>query len=241
MGLVIKKTIAALAIFLVVPLFIIVINWHWLPDTLNDKSEYFFWVTETASYPWAIITSIFFFILFCALLVSKTDKMLKKIVLVWLVLASAVLSGQVIKSIIKSQTAESRPFVLWITKEHNTTDQYFYSLTKPERAAFIKESLINSSTIPNWLSKHWQNETGYSFPSGHTLFAATFAFLAIVLLNFRRNYIFISLIVIWTVLIEISRLLLGMHTSIDLILSVIIGWGIALICYFYAKKWHIVT
>ncbi len=241
MGLVIKKTIAALAIFLVVPLFIIVINWHWLPDTLNDKSEYFFWVTETASYPWAIITSIFYFILFCALLVSKTDKMLKKIVLVWLVLVSAVLSGQVIKSIIKSQTAESRPFVLWITKEHNTTDQYFYSLTKPERAAFIKESLINSSTIPNWLSKHWQNETGYSFPSGHTLFAATFAFLAIVLLNFRRNYIFISLIVIWTVLIEISRLLLGMHTPIDLILSVIIGLGIALICYFYAKKWHIVT
>lgn len=240
MRFVIKKTIATLAIFLVVPLFIIAINWHWLPDSLNNKTEYFFWITETASYPWAIITSIIFFILFCALLTKKSDPILKKITLIWVILVAVLLSGQIIKSIIKSQTAEPRPYVLWMSKEFNISDQYFYSLSKPERAEKIHQLLKDSTVIPGWLSKHWQNETGYSFPSGHTLFSTTFAFLAIMLLSFRRHYFIITSVILWAVLIELSRLLLGMHSPIDLILAIIIAWCISLIGYVYARKWHIV-
>ncbi|MCO6545040.1 MAG: phosphatase PAP2 family protein [Gilliamella sp.] len=237
MRLVIKKTIVLLAIFLAVPFTIIAINWHWQPVSLNNTSKYLFLITETASFPWGIITSTILFIAFCLLLQKKTKK---RIILLWLLLVSAILSGQIIKSLLKSQIAESRPYVLWMAQEYNISDQQFYSKSLSERKEFIHQLFKNSLTIPSWLSNHWQNETGYALPSGHTLLAVTWALLALTLLEFKQHYAIISFIIIWTIFIELSRLLLGMHSPIDIITSILISWIISLICYFYAKKWHIV-
>ncbi|MCX8730850.1 phosphatase PAP2 family protein [Gilliamella sp. B2969] len=237
MGLIIKKTIATLAIFLVIPLVIIAINWHWQPESLNNTSKFFFVITETASFPWAIITSFVLFILFCLLLNIKTTK---KIVLIGILLVGAILTGQMIKAVIKSQTAESRPYVLWMNKQYQLSDDKFYSLTKSEKKQLIDQLLTNSNMIPTWLREHWQNETGYSFPSGHTLFAVTWAFLAVTLLGFKRHYIVVYMLIIWALLIEISRLCLGMHSPVDLLCGVLVAWIISLICYFYAQKYHIV-
>jgi len=237
MGLVIKKTIAVLIIFLIIPLSVTAVNWQWQPTSINDTSKYLFWVTETASFPWAIITSGLFFLLFYLKLVNKNKKTL---LLLWLVLVSAMLGGQVVKSIIKQQTAESRPYVIWLDKEFNLDEKQFYSQTRAERKANIEKLLANSTIIPRWLSNHWQNETGYAFPSGHTLFAVTWALLAIILLSFKRHFFIVSIITIWSLLIETSRLLLGMHSAYDLILGILLAWLISLICCFYVKKWHIV-
>lgn len=237
MGLIIKKTIATLAIFLVIPLVIIAINWHWQPESLNNTSKFFFVITETASFPWAIITSFVLFILFCLLLNIKTTK---KIVLIGILLVGAILTGQMIKAVIKSQTAESRPYVLWMNKQYQLSDDKFYSLAKLEKKQLIDQLLTNSNMIPTWLRQHWQNETGYSFPSGHTLFAVTWAFLAVTLLGFKRHYIVVYMLIIWALLIEISRLCLGMHSPIDLLCGILVAWIISLICYFYAQKYHIV-
>ncbi|MCX8727980.1 phosphatase PAP2 family protein [Gilliamella sp. B2838] len=237
MGLIIKKTIATLAIFLVIPLVIIAINWHWQPESLNNTSKFFFVITETASFPWAIITSFVLFILFCLLLNIKTTK---KIVLIGILLVGAILTGQMIKAVIKSQTAESRPYVLWMNKQYQLSDDKFYSLAKLEKKQLIDQLLTNSNMIPTWLRQHWQNETGYSFPSGHTLFAVTWAFLAVTLLGFKRHYIVVYMLIIWALLIEISRLCLGMHSPVDLLCGVLVAWIISLICYFYAQKYHIV-
>lgn len=237
MGLVIKKTIVPLILFLIIPLSVITVNWQWQPTSINNTSKYLFWVTETASFPWAIITSGLFFLLFYLKLVNKNKKTL---LLLWLVLVSAMLGGQIIKSIIKQQTAEARPYVIWLDKEFNLNQQQFYSQARAERKANIEKLLANSTMIPRWLSNHWQNETGYAFPSGHTLFAVTWALLAIILLSFKRHFFIVSIITIWSLLIETSRLLLGMHSAYDLILGILLAWLISLICCFYVKKWHIV-
>ncbi|WLT07447.1 phosphatase PAP2 family protein [Gilliamella apis] len=237
MGLVIKKTIVPLILFLIIPLSVITVNWQWQPTSINNTSKYLFWVTETASFPWAIITSGLFFLLFYLKLVNKNKKTL---LLLWLVLVSAMLGGQIIKSIIKQQTAEARPYVIWLDKEFDLNQQQFYSQARAERKANIEKLLANSTIIPRWLSNHWQNETGYAFPSGHTLFAVTWALLAIILLSFKRHFFIVSIITIWSLLIETSRLLLGMHSAYDLILGILLAWLISLICCFYVKKWHIV-
>jgi phosphatidylglycerophosphatase B len=236
MRLIIKKTIPVLILFLIIPLSVIVVNWQWQPSSINNTSEYFFWLTETASFPWAIITSALLLLLFYRLLANKN----KKKVLLFIILSSAILSGQVMKSLIKQQTAQSRPYVLWLASQYHFSDKQFYSQTKAERKTSIEQRLANSTTIPAWLSRHWQHETGYAFPSGHTLFAATWAFLTITLLSFRRHFFIVSIMVIWSSLIETSRLLLGMHSAYDLILGIILAWIISLICCFYARKWHIV-
>jgi len=152
------------------------------------------------------------------------------------VLAISVLLGQTIKSIVKNYTAESRPFVLWIEKNYQVDDKYFYSLPRDERQQIIKQYIYQSPKIPNWLYQHWRNETGYTFPSGHTLFAATWAFLALAFLSFKRHRIVIILMITWAVLIEISRITLGMHHPIDVLSGSILAWLIALLAYYFASK-----
>lgn len=234
---VIKKTLVTLAIFLITPIVIIAINWQWQPQSLNSMSKYLFWLTQTAGIPWAILTCAFFPVLFAICLKIKSKVQFIKLVLI---LAMAILLGQLFKTVIKSYTADSRPFVIWIEKNHHIDDKYFYSLPRSEREAVIEQYVYQSPEIPNWLFQHWKNETGYTFPSGHTLFAATWAFLALLFLNFKRGQNVIGFIIAWAVFIEISRLALGMHHPIDLICGSILAWAIALFTYYVALKWRVI-
>lgn len=236
MRLVIKKTIVALLIFLVIPLITLAINWHWQPQSLNNTSQYLFWITETASFPWAVLTSVVFFILFCLFLPTKSRK---NIFLLWIILVFAILFGQVVKSITKSSVAQSRPYVLWFEQEYQVDDSLFYLLSKKAKKAVLDEKLVNNSAIPSWLRYHWKNETGYSFPSGHALFASTWAFLALLILGFNRHRLIVSAFILWAILIDISRLALGMHYPVDLIGGILLAWITVFISYFFAKKWQI--
>lgn len=238
MMLIIRKTIALFAIFLVVPITAVVINWTWIPTSLNGSSKYLFIITETSSFPWAAILSFLFFLLFCFFLKVKSKK---QIIQVLFILAFAILFGQAIKSVAKSYFGESRPFVLWMEDQFSVDDDYFYSLPRDDRERIIEEHVEPFTDVPNWLGEHWQDETGYSFPSGHTLFATTWAFLALVLLNFQRHAIIISCFVVWAVFIEMSRLSLGMHHPADLIVGSLLAWFIAIGSYYCARKWHIIT
>ncbi|MDA4825234.1 phosphatase PAP2 family protein, partial [Enterobacter kobei] len=47
--------------------------------------------------------------------------------------------------------------------------------------------LAEQQDIPTFLRKHWQKETGFAFPSGHTMFAASWALLGVGLLWPRRR------------------------------------------------------
>lgn len=233
----IKKSFFVLVLFLISPIIVMMINWQWHPESINRISEYLFWFTETAGVPWAVLTCLFFTLILAIFMKLNSKKQIVKLILV-LVLAMFV--GQLIKSVVKTYTAESRPFVLWIETEYRVQDEYFYSLPRSERKEIIKEYISQSPKIPHWLYEHWRNETGYTFPSGHTLFAATWAFLVLMLLNFKRHYIVISTVIAWVILIEISRLGLGMHRPIDLIVGAIIAWPVALLSYYLARLWQII-
>lgn len=222
------KSLLILIILLITPLIFLTINWHWQPELLNNYSYYFYWLTETAGSPWSIITCVFFSLIFVLCLKKESKIWLIKLILI---LAVAIVAGQIIKSGIKNFMAEPRPYVLWMADKYQISDKYFYSLPRMERQALLQVYLQPSSAVPNWLYEHWRTETGYSFPSGHTLFAVTWAFLAFFLLNFKRSYFIIGLIIAWAILVQISRFILGMHYPIDVICSTFIGWMIALFTY----------
>lgn len=63
--------------------------------------------------------------------------------------------------------------------------------------------------------------TTYAFPSGHT--AAAFAILGSIGFYFRRNGITISLF-LFAFLIGISRIMLGLHWPIDILVGAALGW-----------------
>ncbi|WP_392562650.1 phosphatase PAP2 family protein [Orbus sturtevantii] len=233
---VIKKTCITLIIFLIVPAFLISIDWQWQPSSLNVSSKYLFWFTEMAGMPWAMLICLILPIVFAICLKVRS---ISKFITLVIILAISILLGQTIKSIVKDYTAESRPFVLWIEKSYQVDDEYFYSLPRSERKQIIRQYVHHSPQIPNWLYRHWRAETGYTFPSGHTIFAATWAFLALLFLRFKRHFVIVGLVITWTVLIEISRLALGMHHPIDVISGSILAWLIALIAYYFAIKWQL--
>lgn len=234
---ILQKSLSVLAIFLITPLAIIIINWHWQPEALNHFSKYLYWVTETAGSPYSIISCGIFSIVFALCLKIHSKSLFLKLIVL---LAIAIISGQLIKTVIKNCTTETRPFVSWMESEYQISDQYFYSLPRPERQGLIEDYAQQSSQIPNWLYHHWGKETGYSFPSGHTLFAVTWAFMALFLFNFKRHYLTVSVIIIWALTVLISRLMLGMHHPIDVICSTIIAWIIALCVYQVAVKWRFI-
>lgn len=212
-------------------------NWQWGPQLLNSFSEYFYWITETAGGPWSTVTSIIFFFIFCiALRIHSLGTMLR----LGLILAAALFVGQAVKSKLKKTSEQPRPYVVWMENSANFDATDFYSLTKKERKRVIQKVADKTSAIPTWLARHWQTETNYSFPSGHTLFATTWAFLTVLLVGFRRHGLLITILIGWALLVEISRLLLGLHYPIDLIGSILISYVISLSVYFCIKPCHIV-
>lgn len=87
----------------------------------------------------------------------------------------------------------------------------------------MKEQLAGQQNIPVFLRQHWQKETGFAFPSGHTMFAASWALLAVGLLWPRRRTFTIAFLLVWATGVMGSRLLLGMHWPRDLVVATLIS------------------
>lgn len=232
------KKMTGLCFLLLLPAMVaFILNWHWSPIYLNSFSWYWVALTETAGNPIAMITSVVFFLIFVLILKINTWSLLWRLAVI---VGLALLLGQGIKSIVKNYSVEPRPYVLWMEEVGAVNHTTFYSAEENMRQSFIASTARTFHIPPKEVLRHWQQEINYSFPSGHTLFAATWAFLAIIFLRFCIHYIVITVMIGWTLIIEISRLVLGMHHPGDIAASVIIAYFICLGVYFCAKRWHIV-
>lgn len=234
---IIQKMTVTLIIFFVPPGIFHCLNWQWLPNTLSRFSKYLFWITETAGKPWFIVTSVVLFLLFCLILkVYNVSYFIR----LGVILALTLCVGQGIKSIVKNYSEQPRPYILWLEKTTGTSNTIFYSINKKAQQTLIYSVSKGNKAIPIWLADYWQKETDFSFPSGHTIFAVTWVFLAIIFICFYQHYLLFIIIVSWALLVEISRLLLGMHHPVDIFSGIIIAYFVSLGVYFCTKKWHIV-
>ena len=198
---------------LLVPCIALFINWHWQPNASQTSLYIIYILTESGSLPFALLTCAMFTGLL--LLYLKLD--LKKSALFVFSLFLCIGAGQAVKSAIKSMEQEPRPYVMWIDEQGYMPQEAFYSLPRNDRAAFIHAQDFSDHGVPDWLQQHWEKETGYSFPSGHTIFAVQWVLIFGLLL--WRQKIILTLIVLWGLVMEASRLLLGMHWPIDEIVS----------------------
>jgi len=114
--------------------------------------------------------------------------------------------------------------VLWLEKTHGINERQFYEQKRKQRSEMVRSAVANDPQLPEWLKKHWAFETGFAFPSGHSMFAASWALLGVGLLWPRRRTVTIVILMGWAVTVMGSRLLLGMHWPIDLITATLISW-----------------
>lgn len=216
MYLIVRRVIVGTLILLVMPAAVWASGWLWAPGLSPSILRPLFWITETVSEPWGILTTL----LLCGWFLWCLRFRLKEAAVLVVILLAAIVVGQYVKDVIKSQVKEPRPYVAWLGTSHEMDVLQFYAMKGKERANEVKTLLGDDAVLPHWLKKSWQSDTGYAFPSGHTMFAATWALLALAILWPRRHYKTVILMMSWAVIVMGSRLMLGMHWPRDLMASV---------------------
>lgn len=227
-----RRTAAGAALLLVMPVAVWVSGWTWQPGPGGVGLKMFYWVTETVTEPWGVITHV---LLFCWFLWCLRFR-LKAAIVLFAILAGVILVGQSVKSYVKKSVQEPRPFVVWLEKNNRLTAEEFYALKRKERGALVEKQVADMDTLPRYLRQHWQFETGYAFPSGHTMFVASWALLAVGLLWPRRRTVTIVLLLAWATAVMASRLVLGMHWPRDLVASTLISWLLVTLATWLTQK-----
>jgi phosphatidylglycerophosphatase B len=228
-----KRTGLGAIVLMIIPILAWVSGWQWHPDNEGGWWRVLYWITQTVTSPWGGITSVvlFFWFLWCLRFRWKSALMLAAI------LAAALLAGQGIKIAVKHWVREPRPYVMWLEDNHDIPNKTFYSLPGQARAMLLKTELQNEHKLPRWLRKHWLHETGFAFPSGHTIFSSSWALFAIGLLWPRRRYLSVALITAWSAVVMASRMVLGMHWPRDLVAGIILSWLVITLACWLVQRW----
>ncbi|WP_051690816.1 phosphatidylglycerophosphatase B [Photorhabdus australis] len=233
----IKPIVVATLILLLPSVAVLVEGWQWQPMKESQWLEILYWITDTSAVPWAYWVSLFF--IFWLLLLFRIPA--KRGIILVVIVTAGLLMGQGIKILIKNTVKEPRPYVVWLAKNYQVPTGEFYQYQRKQRAKLLEQHLKTDHRIPQWQLIHWKNETGYAFPSGHTLFAASWSLLLVGFLWPRRRYILSSIVTIWAVSVLISRMALGMHWPQDLIVSTLISAALAMVMCYLTEKWRLIN
>ncbi len=123
--------------------------------------------------------------------------------------------GFAAKTGLKQMTESPRPYTEVLAHELLIPQpEHFYNLTTEQQTQVLKKV---AEKVSPWRIQHWQGETDYSFPSGHTVFVTIcLAFFGNILLQ-RKQYALSAVLLVWALSVAYSRLFLGMHRPVDLI------------------------
>lgn len=217
---------------LLIPVVTWLANWQWSLAIQYPEYgfDYFlFLITETGSVPYAIATCVIF-----TLLLAWVVRKRYSLFFVIAVCVASMVATQGLKTAMKSTFQEPRPFVSTLFEDKSVD---FYKLTREQRGLAVTEKI---GTQQNFVTAHQAKEVGYSFPSGHTIFAVSWLLLVVgFCLNMRGQAVVFAHIfaIIWAALMLISRLRLGMHYPIDLFISSLLAFLTNLALFVWFVPW----
>ncbi|TDB54393.1 phosphatidylglycerophosphatase B [Photorhabdus luminescens] len=233
----IKPIIIATLILLLPPVAVLMAGWQWQPMGEYLWLEILYWITNTSGEPWCYLVFLFFILGLLRLFATSARQ---GGILVAIVLG-LLLTGQGIKALVKNTAKEPRPYVIWLEKNYRVPTDEFYQHQRKQRAELLQRYLKADDRIPQWQLTHWKRETGYAFPSGHTLFAASLSLLLVGFLWPRRRYILSIIVTIWAMCVLISRMALGMHWPQDIITSTLISAVLVIVICYLTEKWRLIN
>ncbi|WP_430816130.1 phosphatase PAP2 family protein [Carboxylicivirga sp. RSCT41] len=214
-------------------------------SAIHDGIAAAFWlfISETGGTIGVVIITL----VFCVL-VSWHNKGWKRkmLTIVLSLVAFSVVLGLVARLnefFIKEQLKVQRPNIQYLSSDKGfDSDEFYAHESKEERRRYLvfflranaEEISFNDEALHPKVLEHWGHETGYSFPSGHSfnafLMATLMAYIVLfVYSDFRRRRFFI-LPFVWATMVALSRVILGVHSPLDIscgaVLGVIIGFCI---------------
>lgn len=75
----------------------------------------------------------------------------------------------------------------------------------------------------------------FGFASSHA--ANTFGLAMFLWLTFKKNYVWVSLIFLWATVVSFSRIYLGVHYPLDIVVGGLLGVLIAWLVFLLIRKW----
>lgn len=189
-------------------------------------------ITMTGTRPWGALTSV----IVLSLLWWQLPKQQR-----WLLLTATLLAlglNLLVSHGLKNLFQESRPYVEYLAQKGLINLQHFYDADSAGRAAIL--DALSRSHLPLPISaqvwQQWQFETGYSFPSGHTLFSCTLALSGCYALLAQRKLLLPLLLICWAWWVSLSRILLGMHWPVDVLVSALLSGIIVLVSFALVRR-----
>lgn len=161
--------------------------------------------------------------------------------------ALAFINERYTKHILKAQRP-SHVYMLDQTGLAKTIDS-LYQLDKDQRKQFfdtlIKSNPLKFEQIDPVILKHWIEESGFSFPSGHTFNAFLFAMILAYAIYHSRSQprlknLYISPF-IWALCVGISRVAMGAHTAFDVTAGATLGILIGALFLYIERTRHWLT
>lgn len=135
-----RRTAAGAALLLIMPLAVWVSGWQWQPGHQVWWLKTLFWITETVTKPWGVITHV----ILCGWFLWCLRFRLRAAIMLFAILGGAIIVGQGVKSWVKERVQEPRPFVVWLEKTHHIPVDEFYTLKRTERGHLVKEQLAGT-------------------------------------------------------------------------------------------------
>ena len=218
------RLLAVTALLLFVPTAFWLTGWRWQGNEV-PLNYLLYIITQTGGIPVALFSTA---ALFALLYLAHRRGEGRALLLVVLVSLGAT---QVGKSLLKPLIGEARPYVVVLTKDDPARIRDFYAVKRSIRADAVRAYYAKSAAqTPPYLIAHRAKETGYSFPSGHTTFVASWALLFTGIIGFanRRRSLITGAVITWAMLVMASRVWLGMHYPIDLVGGVLLAGAINL-------------
>ena len=132
----------------------------------------------------------------------------------------------------KPYVAAPRPYVLKLEAEGLLEADAFYALPdKKTRSLLLSETMKEHAENPLVQSldpkvrAHWELETGFSFPSGHSLNAFLLAvFIAFLIRHlFAKGKHWVWIPFVWAGSVCLSRIALGVHSPLDVTVGSLLG------------------
>nr|WP_083652196.1 phosphatase PAP2 family protein [Photobacterium proteolyticum] len=171
-------------------------------------------LTASAGNPYFLVTVC---VLCSAPIISKLPK--KAVVRLICQFAILLILSFIAKTALKHITEVPRPYSYQLQSlgiVHSVDE--FYQLSAAEKEKAVQMATAN---VSGWRTSHWQGETNYSFPSGHTIFAAVCVVFWGGFFWHRRQLAAASLLILWATGVGISRIWLGMHWPTDILASIV--------------------
>jgi phosphatidylglycerophosphatase B len=214
------------------------------PTFSQSVYNFFYWISESGGKYGAPAIALLCLILFS--LQTRYAKALKfKSFIIFALVGGAFAgSGSMLNEhVIKEALQVPRPNIVWLAGNDSSgplgmsPEQFYKTGDKQARRAVL--TIVLSQLDKNYeltpkITAHWQQEAGYSMPSGHAFSALFFSsllmLLAVTFLEREKQYFF-YLLLPWAALVCYSRLILRVHTPIDITLGSLQGLFVGCVAY----------